>query len=61
MINKSKNKTQLAKELGVSRSSLYYKPKRIKLDLEIKAQIKSVLTNHSAYGHKRIAKLLTIV
>lgn len=47
--------TQVAKQLGVSRSSLYYIPKRPKLDEEIKAQIESVLSHHPGYGHKRIA------
>ena len=48
-------KTQLAKDLKVSRSSLYYKPKRDQIDNEVKIQIKNVLDNHPAYGHKRIA------
>lgn len=48
-------KTALAKVLGVSRQSLYYEPKREKIDLEIKSQIESVLTQNPAYGHKRIA------
>ena len=33
------NKTKLAKELGVSRSSLYYKWTREETDLELKHQI----------------------
>jgi len=53
-------KTQLAKELGVSRSSLYYKPKRPALDEEIKHQIESVMTDHPGYGHKRIALSLKL-
>lgn len=48
-------KTELAKQLGVSRSSLYYRHKRPKVDEEIKRQIESVLTDHPSYGHKRIA------
>lgn len=47
--------TQVARQLGVSRSSLYYVPKRPKLDEEIKSQIESVLSHHPSYGHKRIA------
>lgn len=54
------NKTKLAKRLGISRSSLYYKPKRPEIDLEIKSQIESVLTDNPAYGHKRIAHELKL-
>lgn len=49
------NKTKLAKELGVSRSSLYYKRKREEIDSELKRQIESVMVDHKDYGHKRIA------
>jgi len=56
----SNNKTQMAKELGISRSSLYYRPKRPAIDLEVKSQIESVLGDHPAYGHKRIALSLKL-
>lgn len=49
------NKTKLAKELGVSRSSLYYKRRREEIDLELKRQIEAVMVDHKDYGHKRIA------
>lgn len=49
------NKTKLAKELGVSRSSLYYRRKREEIDLEVKRQIEAVMVDHKDYGHKRIA------
>ena len=52
---KQLTKSEVCKELGISRSSLYYKNKKPVEDLEIKAQIEAVLTNHPAYGHKRIA------
>jgi putative transposase len=55
MIRTAINKTQLAKELGISRSSLYYKPKRKIQDEEMKSQIESVMADHPDYGHKRIA------
>lgn len=56
MVRKTKfTKTELAKRLGVSRSSLYYQHKRPKIDLEVKNQIEAVLTDNPAYGHKRIA------
>jgi len=52
---KRESKTQLAKKLGVSRSSLYYKAKRDMLDEEMRKQILIVLGLHPSYGHKRIA------
>jgi len=60
MVNKTDNKTALAKKLGISRSMLYYKPKRPEIDLEVKAQIESVLADNPAYGHKRIARELKL-
>ncbi len=48
-------KSELAKQLGVARSSLYYELKRPLIDNEVKAQIESVLTDNHSYGHKRIA------
>jgi putative transposase len=53
--NKKVNKTKLAKNLGVCRQSLYYKPKLPGKDLELKKQIEEVLCEHKAYGHRRIA------
>jgi len=52
---KKVNKTKLAKNLGVCRQSLYYKPKLPDKDLALKKQIEEVLAEHKAYGHKRIA------
>ena len=49
------SKAQLAKKLGVSRSSLYYKGKLDTVDDELKKQIQIVLGTHPSYGHKRIA------
>lgn len=49
------NKTKLAKDLGVSRSSLYYQRRREETDLELKRQIEAVMVDHKDYGHKRIA------
>ena len=57
---KKVNKTKLAKNLGVCRQSLYYKPKLPIKDLELKRQIEEVLAEHKAYGHKRIAIHLRI-
>lgn len=57
IINKKQreSKTELAKKLGVSRSSLYYHVKRDEQDEEMKTQINIVLGIHPSYGHKRIA------
>ena len=48
-------KTAIAKKLGISRQSLYYVKRQPTIDEEIKRQIEAVLTEHKAYGHKRIA------
>lgn len=52
---KRESKTQLAKKLGVCRSSLYYKAKRDALDEDMRGQILIVLGLNPSYGHKRIA------
>lgn len=52
---KRESKTQLARKLGISRSSLYYKAKRDDLDKEMRKQILIVLGLNPSYGHKRIA------
>lgn len=49
------SKSALARSLGVSRSSLYYVPKQIKKDEKIRDHILNTLTEHPAYGHRRIA------
>lgn len=58
MVRSSINKKALAIRLGISRSSLYYQPKRPAIDEEVKCQIESVLADHPAYGHKRLALAL---
>lgn len=50
-----KSKKALAEELGISRQSLYYKPKMPEKDLKFKAEIEKVMSGNKAYGHKRIA------
>lgn len=50
-----KSKQAIAKELGVSRQSLYYQPKLPAKDLKLKAIIEGVMIKNKAYGHKRIA------
>ena len=54
-INKGISKTQLAKDAGISRSTLYYKVKKDGFDREMKKQIEIVLGINPSYGHKRIA------
>lgn len=57
---KAKTKAALAKELGISRASLYYKPKKPVSDEELKQKIIAVMDEHQAYGHRRIAWALGI-
>lgn len=47
-------KTELAKKLGVSRASLYYKPKKPPIDEVDKNKIIAVMTEHQAYGARRV-------
>jgi len=54
-MKKASNKAALARELGVSRSSLYYQSKMLLKDELLKEQILATLDEHPAYGHKRIA------
>lgn len=51
---------ELAKKLGIARSSLYYQPLRPQLDEELRLQIEGVMVKHPSYGHKRIALTLKI-
>jgi putative transposase len=56
----SQNKTKAAKELGIARSSLYYKPKQPQKDWDLKCRIAEVLREHPSYGHKRLAIALGV-
>ena len=53
-------KTRLAKDLGISRSSLYYQPIKPQQDWHLKNQIELVLHAHPSYGHKRLALTLNL-
>ncbi len=55
-----RSKTELAGQLGISRQSLYYRPKLPGKDLNLKAEIEKVMAVHKAYGHRRIALDLKI-
>ncbi len=48
-------KTLRARELGVSRSTLYYRPKKPDQDWMLKCRIEEVLREHPSYGSRRIA------
>jgi transposase InsO family protein len=54
------SKVSLAKELGVTRSLLYYTPKLPARDEEVNIQIEAVLKENPEYGHKRIAIALKL-
>lgn len=52
------SKKELAKQQGISRSSLYYQSRLEKKDWWLKNRIELVLQEHPSYGHKRIAPVL---
>jgi putative transposase len=54
-MTKRHNKTKLAKELGISRSSLYYRSRLKERDEVLRRQILAVLSEHPSYGHRRLA------
>lgn len=51
-------KTQLAKELGIARQTLYYHPKQPDHDEQLKQQILAIMAEHPAYGQRRVALAL---
>lgn len=53
-------KQALAKELGIARSTLYYKRKQVDKDWSTKHLIEEALHEHPSYGHKRLALHLHI-
>ena len=56
----ARSKTELAKQLGISRQSLYYQPKLPAKDLKLKAAIEEMMSDNNAYGHRRVAFALQI-
>ncbi len=61
MIKKQKKtKWELARELGLSRASLYYVSKQSPKDWSLKERIISVLRDHPSYGFRRVALELKI-
>jgi len=54
-IPEAKNKTQLAKVLGISRGMLYYQHQQPLFDETVRKEIIGVLSQNPYYGHRRIA------
>lgn len=54
------SKSAVARELGLSRQSLYYRPKLPDRDFELKARIEAVMQEHDGYGYRRIANALEL-
>jgi putative transposase len=52
------NKSQLAKVLGIARSSLYLKPKRPHLDKALAVEIEQWQEQNDTLGHRKLAVLL---
>lgn len=60
MASQKSSKSSLAQELGISRSGLYYKRLKPIKDWGLKTQIEQALHDWPSYGHKRLARYLTI-
>lgn len=60
MRNAGEGKTCLARELGISVSTLYYKKKLPKKDHALKIRIEEAWRYYPAYGHRRLALHLGI-
>src|SRR3989344_1192085 len=58
--DKPLTKIDLARQQGISISSLYYKPLKPNKDEFLKNQIEHVLPQHPSYGHRRIAIKLRV-
>ncbi len=52
---KVSNKSELARQLGVSRQSLYHVPKKEARDWRMKGKIEEALRRHPSYGSRRLA------
>jgi len=60
MASAESSKVKRAKELGISRSSLYYQPRQEAKDWQTKIKIEHALHDHPSYGHKRLARYLSL-
>jgi transposase InsO family protein len=54
------SKTLRVRELGMSRSSLYYKQKKPEEDWKLKCRLEEVLREHPSYGSRRLAMHLNL-
>lgn len=50
----------MAKALGISRSTIYYRSRKLAKDWGLKNQIEKVLTEDPSYGYRRVADALRI-
>lgn len=55
MIAPHENKQKMAKQMGISRSSLYYRSTMQERDQKLKEDIEATLGIHPSYGHRRLA------
>jgi putative transposase len=53
------NKSQLARTLGIARSSLYVEPKRPKMDKALAVRIEELHEHDDTMGHRKLAVMLT--
>ena len=59
-MSKPKNKSALARALGIARGTLYYLSKKNTRDWSLKVRIEEVLREHPSYGSRRIAQHLEL-
>lgn len=52
-------RSELARALGVARSSLYYVSRKDRRDWQLRARIEAVLREHPSYGSRRLALALS--
>ena len=54
------SRMEVAEKFGCSRSSLYYIPKQVPKDEELRDRIKNVMQDNPAYGYRRVAMALNL-
>lgn len=59
MVESKGSKVALAHHLGVARSTLYYRPKKLARDWSRKQAIETVLHDHPSYGSRRLSLVLS--
>ena len=57
-LSEGRNKSALARALGISRASLYYVPRMKEKDWRLKVRLEEELQIHPSYGSRRIATAL---